>query len=117
MVLLSIFERQKGLLVSVLGVYVLSIAVGLIIRRFAPRQLLSHLERDDANKSGQVEKVFGRYRQSLREGDLRTIAICTGLVFTFNLLADFVQFTLLSIFIIPRKVLLTGGSAIPLRPY
>jgi hypothetical protein len=92
---------MMDLLVIIFSVYTLSITAGLIVRRFVPKQLLSQMERSDASQSQRLEKIFGKYRQALREGDLKAIAVCAGMVFAFNLLANFVQFTLLNILIIP----------------
>jgi len=83
---------------------------GLTTSHFGPKALRSYMEKADTQSAEQVEKILGRFRQPLREGKLGTIAICSGLVFTINLLGDYVQFTLSSIVIVPIAfTLLFGG--------
>jgi hypothetical protein len=112
MALLDALEEQQGLILALLGIYTLSIIIGMLLRTLIPGRALARLGENEANQNQQLEKVFGRYRQSLRDGELRTIVICTGLVFAFNLLADLVQFTLLGILIIPVAFVFVIGAAL-----
>jgi len=57
----------------------------------------------------QVEHVFGRFRQPLREGRLETILLCSGLVFAVNTVGDFINFTLPGTLVLPAGTLVLGG--------
>ncbi|MFA5865851.1 MAG: stage II sporulation protein M [Phycisphaerae bacterium] len=104
------FKQLKWVLIGIGILYILSVAAGLATSHFGPKAFRSYEEKADETQKAQVEKIFGKFRQPLREGQLGTIAICSGLVFTLNLLGDFVQFTLSSILIVPIAFsLLLGG--------
>jgi hypothetical protein len=53
-----------------------------------------------------MERIFGRFREPVREGHLGTIALCSLIVFAVNTLGNIINFTLLGIFIVPAAVTL-----------
>ncbi len=94
------FARVRPLVLVVGLIYASCVAGGLVSARLTPEVRAALVERD--TRSGQaVEEVFGRYRETVREGHWSAIAVCSGLVFCLNLVGDFVQFTLLNILILP----------------
>jgi len=104
------FKQLKWVLIGIGILYVLSVAAGLATSHFGPKAFLSYVERTETHRAEQVEKIVGGLREPLREGQLGTIAICSGLVFTINLLGDFVEGTLCSILIVPIAFTLVLGS-------
>jgi hypothetical protein len=104
------YKRLKWLLIAIGILYVLSVVAGMATSRFVPEALLSYLENLEAHSAEQVDKLFGRFVQPLREGHLRTIAICSGIVFVINLLGDFANFTLPGILLVPIILTLVFGG-------
>ena len=104
------FKRLKWVLIVIGILYVLSVTTGLATSYFRPKAFRSYVEKVDTQSAEQVEKIFGKFRQPLREGQLGAMAICSGLVFAINLLGDFVQFTLFSILIVPIVFTLFFGG-------
>ncbi|MDP2981787.1 MAG: stage II sporulation protein M [Candidatus Latescibacter sp.] len=107
--------KQTNRLLAVIAIlYILSLTSGFAMSRLIPEAIPSsmqtYIQKANVNQIEQIEKVFGKYRQSLREGQLGTIAVCSGIVFGINLLGDFVQFTLYSILIVPVVFTLAFGG-------
>lgn len=102
--------RLKTLIVLVGLLYVACIGGGLVTSRVMPENLRAAFAKQDERQSAQIEKVFGRFREPVREGRWGAIAACSGLVFLVNLLGDFIQFTVLSILIVPAFFTLGLGG-------
>ncbi len=101
--------RLRALILVVGITYAACVAGGVVTGRLTPKSKAALTEQD--TRSGQaVEKVFGRYREAVRQGELRAMAVCSGLVFVTNLTADFVEFTLLSILLAPAFLTLGLGG-------
>ena len=64
------FKRLKWLLIVIGILYVLSVAAGLGTSLLGPKTFRSYAERADAQSAEQVERIFGRFRQPVREGRL-----------------------------------------------
>ena len=79
------FDRQKWLLLVIGIIYVLPIAAGIATAKLGPKSLLAHIETSNKDGLEHVEKIFGMFQQPVRDGDLRTMALCSGLVFVLNL--------------------------------
>jgi len=104
--------RLKWLFVIITVLYILSITVGLITRFAGDGVFVSFVEKMDEGGNEQVEKIFGRFRQSVRDGDLKTIALCSLIVFAINTLGSIINGTLPGILIFPIGLtLLFGGWA------
>jgi hypothetical protein len=102
--------RLRKLIVVVALFYAACIGAGVVTGRVMPERLRAMLVERDAQSAQAIEKVFGRFREPVREGHWGTIAACSGLVFLFNLFGDFFQFTLLSILIVPAAFTLGLGG-------
>ncbi len=61
------------------------------------------------NKNEQIEMVFGRFREPVREGQWGAVLTASGLVFLINLFGVFSRFTVLSILIVPVPFLGLAG--------
>lgn len=106
----STTARLKWLFVIITVLYLLSITAGLITRFAGDGVFVSFVEKMDEGRNEQVEKIFGRFRQSVRDGDLKTIVLCSLIVFGVNTLGSITSGTLPSIFILPIGVTLLFGG-------
>jgi hypothetical protein len=95
----TVSERCRLLLV-IGGFYVLSITAGLATGFWGPSTLESWIERQDHVKNEQIEKVFGTFRQPVREGNITAIGKCAGIAFGLNLLGSLIR-TVSSIVLVP----------------
>ena len=103
-------KRLKWLILIIAILYAASITAGLITRYAGGQALVSFVEKSDQNQAQQIEKIFGRFRQPVRDGHLGAIALCSLIVFAVNTFGNFINFTLPGIFIVPVAVtLLLGG--------
>jgi hypothetical protein len=87
----------KGVVAGLSAVFVASFLLGL------SAQIVHPVREDDAARQAQYEqikRVFGPYRDRVREGHIGTIAACAGMVFGLNLLGSLLR-SLGSMFIIP----------------
>ena len=75
-----------------------------------PERLRTAIGEQETRSAQGVERVFGRFREPVRQGHWGTIATCSGLIFLLNLSGDFLQFTLLSILILPALFTLGVGG-------
>ena len=101
--------RLKTLLVVVGLLYLASIGAGAVTARLLPATLREGLAKQEEQQLAQVEKIFGRFREPVREGRWSAILTASGLVFLLNTVGAFSQFTVLSVLIVPASFLgLTG---------
>jgi hypothetical protein len=97
-------------LIAVVGVlYVTSIGAGIVTWRLMPTAWPDSLTKEEQNKHEQIEKIFGRFREPVREGQWGAVLTAGGLVFVINLFAAFSQFTVLSTLIVPAPFLGLAG--------
>jgi hypothetical protein len=102
--------RLKWLVLIIATLYIASIATGLIICFAGGEFFTTFLEKSDSQSAQQIEKIFGRFREPLRDGHLSTIALCSSIVFAINTLGNITNFTLPGILILPVGLtLLIGG--------
>ena len=104
------FMRLKWLVLIIATLYIASIATGLIICFAGGEFFTSFLEKSDSQSALQIEKIFGRFREPVREGHLGMMALCSLIVFAINTLGNITNFTLPGIFIIPAAVILLIGG-------
>jgi hypothetical protein len=98
------------MLIAVVGLlYVASVGAGIATGRLMPTAWPDNLTKEEQNKNEQIEKVFGRFREPVREGQWSAVLTASGLVFLLNLFGDFSQFTVLSILIVPASFLGLAG--------
>ena len=102
-------SRLKTLMVVVGLLYAASIGAGIVTGRLMPTAWPDNLAKEEQNKNEQIEKVFGRFREPVREGQWSAVLTASGLVFLLNLFGDFSQFTVLSILIVPASFLGLAG--------
>ena len=113
MSLKSIIEvlKSHSLLFSiVISLYLLFIIFGIIIGKRKPKFLVIFLKTRTEQGQKQIEKIFGKYRDSVRNGKVSTILKCSFIVFGLNTLG-LIQNTILSALLIPL-VLQLGFAAI-----
>jgi hypothetical protein len=102
--------RLKWLILIIAVLYIASITGGLITRHAGSEALISFMEKTDQSSALQLEKVFGRFRQPVRKGNIGIIALCSLIVFTINTIGSFINFTLPGILVVPiAATLLFGG--------
>jgi hypothetical protein len=101
--------RLKTLIAVVGLLYVASVGAGIVTGRLMPTAWPDNLAKAEQNKNEQIEKVFGRFREPVREGQWSAVLTASGLVFLINLFGDFSQFTVLSILIVPASFLGLAG--------
>ncbi len=106
----STFKRLRVLIVVIGGLYFACIGGGVATSSLMPERLRVAFAAQEERSSQSVERIFGRFREPVREGRWGIMAACSGLVFLINLLADFIQFTLLSILIVPPVFTLGVGG-------
>ena len=108
--IVSTFKRLRVLIVVIGSLYCACIGGGVATSGLMPERLRVAFAAQEARSSQGVERVSGRFRESVREGHWVTIAVCSGLVFLINLFGDFTQFTVLSILIVPAVFTLGVGG-------
>ena len=104
------FKRLRVLIVVIASLYFACIGGGVATSGLMPETLRAALAAQEARSSQAVERIFGRFRESVREGHWGTIAACSGLLLLINLSGDVIQFTVLGILIVPAVVTLGVGG-------
>ncbi len=99
--LASTFKHLRALIIVIGALYFACIGGGVATSGLMPEKVRAAFAAQEARSSQSVERIFGRFREPVREGHWGIIAACSGLVFLINFSADFIQFTLLSILIVP----------------
>jgi hypothetical protein len=92
--------RLKWLTLIIAMLYIASIATGLVTRSVGGEFFTSFVEESDSQSAPQIERIFGRFREPVREGHLGTIALCSLIVFAINTLGSILRF-IGNIFIVP----------------
>lgn len=101
--------RLQTLIIVIGFMYVLSLTAGAITGYSAVNTLHSYLAEQDEKKSAQIEKLFGPFREPVRQGQITTMAACTGSVFLLNMLGALLSI-LSSIFFVPILFTLVFGG-------
>lgn len=102
-------SRLKTLIAVVGLLYVASVGAGIVTGRLMPAASPDSLSKGEEKRVEQIEKVFGRFREPVREGQWSAVLTASGLVFLLNLSGAFSQFTVLSILIVPASFLGLAG--------
>ena len=102
-------SRLKTLIAVVGLLYVASVGAGIVTGRLMPTAWPDNLTKEEQNKNEQIEKVFGRFREPVREGQWSAVLTASGLVFLLNLSGAFSQFTVFSVLIVPASFLGLAG--------
>ncbi len=106
----STLKHLRVLVFVIALLYCACIGAGLATSGLMPEKLRAAFAAQEARSAQSVERIFGQFRESVREGHWGTIAACSGLVFLINLSGDFIQLTLLSILIVPAVFTLGVGG-------
>jgi hypothetical protein len=94
------FLSREWLITALAVIFVASFLVGFLRQRLSPNQ---GDEVSDRAKSVQIEKLFGPYRASVRDGQAAAMAVCAAMVFGLNLLGCILR-SIASLFILPAVV-------------
>jgi uncharacterized membrane protein SpoIIM required for sporulation len=103
------YKKRGILLITIAVIYLLSLATGLTTGFRGPEPLKFWIEKQEQSQSEQIEKIFGRFREPVRTGEIGAIIKCISIVFGFNLLGG-VTHTISSIFILPVFFYLVFGG-------
>lgn len=93
-------SERRHLLLIIGGLYVLSVTAGLATGFWGPSTLKSLIEKQGQVKYEQIEKVFGTFRQPVREGNLAAMGTCAGIIFGINMYGSLTK-TVSSILLVP----------------
>lgn len=94
----SVINDHSLLFMLTFGAYIVCVILGFMLRNFEP--LIKFIHAADEQKIKQTEKIFGKYRESVKNGNIITMIQCSGIVFGMNTLAA-IQNIILSAFIVP----------------
>ena len=103
----SIKKQSKVIALLAVG-FVLSLLVGMATAKWGPESITSWLTADDTVGNQQVENIFGRFRESVRDGKLGTMATCMLIVFGVNTLGSIMR-SISTVFILPLAFLFVTG--------
>ena len=98
--ILANLKNQSKLITLITVCFVLSLLIGMATAKWGPEPITSWLTAADTNANEQIEKIFGRFRESVREGELGTMATCMLIVFGINTFGSMTN-TISTIFIFP----------------
>ena len=94
------FLSREWLIAALAAVFVASLLVGFLGQRLSPTR---GNEASDRAKSAQIEKLFGPYRASVRDGQALAMVVCAAMVFGLNFLGCILR-SIASLFILPAIV-------------
>lgn len=98
----------RGLVILCTALFVGSLIVGFISQRASPVQQ----DRSETKaQCAQIEKIFGPYRESVRDGQVAAIIVCAAMILGCNLLGCILR-TVSSILVLPALALIPAGMAI-----
>jgi len=103
-------KRQSRVIALVAVGFVLSLLAGLATAKWEPELATSWIPADDAPNEA-IEMIFGRFRESVREGQLGAMATCILIVFGLNTLGSIVR-SISTVFILPLAFLFFSGWTI-----
>lgn len=106
----SLTEHSKIITVIAVG-YSLSLLVGMATAKWGPESITCWIAAKDTVANEQVEKVFGRFRESVRDGELGPMVTCMLIVFGLNILGSIWR-SLSTVFILPLASLFVAGWTI-----
>ena len=104
--------KQQSKLIALLAVgFVLSALVGMAIAKWGPESIASWVTVEDTAGNEQIESIFGRFRESVRDGELGAISTCILIVFGINTVAS-IMLSISTVFILPLAFLFQDGCVI-----
>lgn len=104
--------RKHSRLIALIALgFALSLLAGMVTAKWGPESITSWITEDEATANEQVEMIFGRFRESVREGEPGTMALCVLIVFGLNTLGAITRSTS-TLFIFPLAFLFFNGWTI-----
>jgi uncharacterized membrane protein SpoIIM required for sporulation len=104
--------RQQGRLIALLTLaFVLSAVVGMALAGWGPEPIASSLTAEDAAGNEQIERIFGGFRQSIRDGKVGAMSTCMLIVFGINTMGSVLR-SVSTVFLLPLAFLLLDGCTI-----
>ena len=103
----SLTKHSKLITLIAVG-FALSLLAGMVTAKWAPESITSWITAEDTRGNEQVERIFGRFRESVREGEPGTMATCALIVFGFNTLGSIMR-SISTVLILPLAFLFMGG--------
>jgi len=103
--------KESRLIALIAAGFGLSLLAGAALGAWGPESVTTWATGGDAAQSEHVEKIFGRFREPVREGELTAIATAALIVFALNTIGSVMR-TISSVFIIPLAFFLLGGVKI-----
>ena len=111
----SLTKHSKIIAFIAVG-FVLSLLAGMVTAKWGPEPIASWVTAEDTRGNEQVERIFGRFRESVREGEPGTMATCALIVFGLNTLGSIMR-SISTLFIFPLAFLFfsswTFGVSLP----
>ncbi|MFA5858705.1 MAG: hypothetical protein WC955_06530 [Elusimicrobiota bacterium] len=94
------FTNHPKLFVFTIGLYILCVLVGMLLKKQLPKKFVEFIHNADTGKAGQTEKIFGKYREGVKEGKPVVMLKCAGIVFVMNMFGNLMN-TFFCIFVLP----------------
>lgn len=91
--------RLKWFIIGIGILYFLILSVSLIVHFLNPER--NSITSSDENQLQQIERIFGRFREPVREGYIGAILLCCLMIFSINTLGNVLTHTIPCIFLIP----------------
>ncbi|MCU0913157.1 MAG: hypothetical protein MUC88_01170 [Planctomycetes bacterium] len=96
----GIIRKHAYLIIGVGLLYAGAIVLGLILGHMGGPMVELAQRLGESGAEG-VERVFGRFREPVREGDIMALALGSLLVFSLNMLGNITHFTLPGVLLLP----------------
>ena len=101
-------NKQSRVIALVAAGFVLSLLAGMATATWGPESITSWLTAEDTVGNEQVERIFGRFRDAVLDGELGPMATCMLIVFGFNTLGSVMR-SMSTVFILPLAFLFLDG--------
>jgi len=103
-------KPQSKLMALIAAGFFVSLLAGMAIVTLEAEPIASWLTAERADYE-QIERIFGKYRESVRDGELVAMATCILLVFGINTLGSILR-SISTLFVLPVAVLILEGCMI-----
>lgn len=104
-------KQESKLITMIAGGFIVSLLGGMALAKWGPESIASRITQEDAAGIEQVEKIFGRFRDPVREGELGAMTTCMLIVFGVNTLGSLMR-SMSTVFILPLGFLFLSGLTI-----
>ena len=93
----GVFARAMPVFLVIFSIYLICLMCGVGLA-WVQGDVTGTTDQADVAKQRSIERVFGKFREPLRRGNVGTFAVVTLIVFMVNVLGNMVTFTLPGIF-------------------